>query len=56
MSDIHFGEGEPGERVAEAIEQRIKERPRGLFLPKRLEVESFFSNMAELVKRAGGQP
>ena len=56
MSDILWSEGEPGERVAEAVEEHIKSRPRGLFLPKRVEVELFFSNMAELIKRAGGSP
>ena len=56
MNDIYFGDGDPGEKVAEAVEQHIKSRPRGLFLPRRIEVERFFANMAEEVKRAGGSP
>ena len=56
VSDIYFGDGTTPEPVAEAVEEHIKSKPRGLFLPKRLEVEEFFGGMAELIKRAGGQP
>lgn len=56
MSDIFFGDGHPGEKVAEAVEEHIKSKPRGLLLPKRVEVERFFSNLAEDIKRAGGTP
>ena len=56
MSDIFFGDGTTPEPVAEAVEEHIKSKPRGLFLPKRVEVEEFFGGMAELIKRAGGSP
>jgi hypothetical protein len=54
--NVAFGEGSTPEAVQEAVEEHIKSRPRGLFLPKRIEVEDFFSNLAEEIKRAGGTP